>query len=54
MAQSDRLTGSKAMQITGLSRHSFEKIVNSGLITRYIDEKEKKYYLQENIDEFMV
>lgn len=53
MAQSDRLTGSKAMQITGLSRHSFEKIVNSGLITRYIDEKEKKYYLQENIDEFM-
>lgn len=53
MAQTNRLTGSKAMQITGLSRHSFEKIVNSGLITRYIDEKEKKYYLQENIDEFM-
>lgn len=53
MDKTNRLTRSKAMQITGLSRHSFEKVVNSGMITRYIDEKEKKYYLQENIEEFM-
>ena len=42
----------KAMQITGLSRHSFEKVVKEGLLIPHIDGK-KKYYLMDEIQEFM-
>lgn len=53
MASTNRITGAKAMKITGLSRHSFDKIVQKGLLTKYTDEKEKKYFLQEDVLEFM-
>lgn len=52
MANIERISGSKAMQITELSRHSFEKVVKEGLLIPHIDGK-KKYYLMEEIQNFM-
>lgn len=52
MVSVERISGSKAMQITGLSRHSFEKVVKEGLLIPHIDGK-KKYYLMDEIQEFM-
>ena len=52
MANIERISGSKAMQITELSRHSFEKVVKEGLLIPHIDGK-RKYYLMEEIQNFM-
>lgn len=48
----ERISGSKAMQLLELSRHSFEKIVKSGTLTQYMDGK-KKYYVLSEIKAFM-
>ena len=50
--QSGQISGSKTMQMLGLSRHSFEKVVKQGMIIQYIDGKKKFYKLSE-IEEFM-
>lgn len=52
MANIERISGSKAMQITELSRHSFEKVVKEGLLIPHINGN-KKYYLMEEIQNFM-
>lgn len=49
---SDRISGSKAMQMLELSRHSFEKMVKNGYIVKYTDGKKKFYRLSE-LEEFM-
>lgn len=46
------ISGSKAMQILELSRHSFEKIVKEGLLTA-VQKDGKKYYRLEEIEAFM-
>ena len=43
----DRISGSKAMQMLALSRHTFEKVVKEELIKQYTDGK-KKYYFGRN------
>ena len=48
----DRISGSKAMQLMELSRHTFEKVSKSGVITQYSDGK-RKYYLISEIKGFM-
>ena len=48
----ETVTGSKAMQLLALSRHSFEKAINSGMIIPYTDGK-KKYYILKSIKTFM-
>ncbi|MCI8659177.1 MAG: DNA methylase [Lachnospiraceae bacterium] len=48
----ERISGLKAMQILELSRHSFEKIVKSGMLKQYINGK-KKYYSLSEIKAFM-
>ncbi len=48
----ERISGSKAMQILELSRHSFDKVVKAGSLTQYIDGK-KKYYLLSELKAFM-
>ncbi len=47
-----RISGSRAMQMLELSRHSFEKIVKLGTLKQYIDGK-KKYYILSEIKTFM-
>jgi DNA modification methylase len=52
MENEERISGSKAMQITELSRHSFDKAVKEGLLAVHGDGK-KKYYLMDEIQNFM-
>lgn len=49
----DRLTKSKAMQIVGLSRHIFEKIILEGVLTIQVDENGKKFINSNELNEFM-
>ena len=49
---SDRISGSKAMQLLELSRHTFDKIVKDGVIHQYVDGK-KKYYVLSELKNFM-
>ena len=46
------ISGSKAMQTLGLSRHSFEKVVRDGLLT-VVREGGKKYYQVSEVEAFM-
>ena len=46
------ISGNKAMQILGLSRHSFEKIVKEGFLA-VIHEGGKKYYQIGEVEAFM-
>lgn len=46
------ISGTKAMQILGFSRHKFDKAVKSGCLLIHINEK-KKYFLRSELDEFM-
>ena len=48
----DRISGSKAMQMLALSRHTFEKVVKEELIKQYTDGK-KKYYSTTELEKFM-
>lgn len=48
----DTISGSKAMQLLELSRHTFEKVVKSGKLIQYTDGK-KKYYILSDVKEFM-
>lgn len=47
------ITGSKAMQILGLSRHRFEKLVADGVLIPHIDEDDKKSYYLSDVECFM-
>lgn len=46
------ISGTKAMQLLGLSRHTFEKVVKSGYLLQHIEGKKKYYYLSE-VESFM-
>lgn len=48
----DKMSGNKAMQFLGLSRHVFEKLVQNNSIIVHEEEKKKFYYLTE-LQEFM-
>lgn len=48
----ESISGSKAMEMLELSRHTFDKLVKEGTITQHIDGK-KKYYLLEELHTFM-
>ena len=48
----ETISGSKAMQLLELSRHTFEKVVKSGTLVQYTDGK-KKYYLLADLKAFM-
>lgn len=48
----ERITGSKAMQMMELSRHSFDKLVKDGKLIQHLDGS-KKYYLLTELEEFM-
>lgn len=39
----NRLTKSKAMQISGLSRHVFDKLLTEGTLVLHIADDDKKY-----------
>lgn len=49
----NRLTKSKAMQISGLSRHVFDKLLTEGTLVLHIAEDDKKYIHSIELDEFM-
>lgn len=49
---SQRISGSKTMQILGLSRHTFDKAVKGGFLVQHVDGK-KKYYILSEIEAFM-
>lgn len=49
----NRLTKSKAMQLSGLSRHVFDKLLTEGILVLHIDEDDKKYIDSIELDEFM-
>lgn len=51
-AMDERISGNKAMQLMGLSRHTFNKLIKNKDITQYICEN-KKYYLTKEILTFM-
>lgn len=46
------ISGSKTMQMLGLSRHTFEKAVKGGSLVQHVEGK-KKYYLLSEIKAFM-
>ena len=46
------VSGTKTMQMLGLSRHSFERVVKGGFLVQHVNGK-KKYYLLSEIEEFM-
>ena len=48
----ERISGTKAMQMLELSRHSFEKAVKNGWLTQHTGDK-KKYYLLSELEKFM-
>lgn len=48
-----KLTKSKAMQISGLSRHVFDKLLTEGVLALHIDEENSKYINSIELDEFM-
>lgn len=48
----ERVSGSKAMDILGLSRHSFEKAVKNGYIIKH-EENNKVYYEKSELSSFM-
>lgn len=48
----EKISKSKAMQLTELSRHSFEKAITEGLLIPHT-EKKKNYYMMNEIQEFM-
>ena len=41
------------MQIVGLSRHIFEKIISEGVLTIQVDENGKKFINSNELNEFM-
>ena len=49
----NRLTKSKAMQISGLSRHVFDKLLTEGTLVLHIAQDDKKYIDSIELDEFM-
>ena len=49
----NRLTKSKAMQISGLSRHVFDKLLTEGTLVLHIAEDDKKYIDSIELDEYM-
>ena len=48
----EKISKSKAMQLTELSRHSIEKAITEGLLIPHT-EKKKNYYMMNEIQEFM-
>lgn len=48
----EKISGSKAMQMLELSRHSFEKVVKAGAFKQHV-EGNKKYYFLSEIEAFM-
>lgn len=52
LSKEETITKTKAMQILGLSRHTFDKLVKNGTITQHISGK-KKFYLLKELKEFM-
>lgn len=49
----DRISGTKAMDMLDLSRHTFDKLVRDGILTQHSDGK-KKYYSIKELKEFML
>ena len=49
----ERLSKNKAMQISGLSRHTFDKLINSRNIVLHENEDGKKYISSEELEQFM-
>ena len=49
----NKLTKSKAMQISGLSRHVFDKLLTEGVLALHSDEDNCKYINSIELDEFM-
>lgn len=49
----NKLTKSKAMQISGLSRHVFDKLLTEGVLALHSDEDNSKYINSIELDEFM-
>lgn len=48
----ETISGTKAMQLLELSRHTFDKLVKDGTIKQYVEGK-KKYYILKEVQEFM-
>ena len=49
----EQLSKNKAMQISGLSRHTFNKLINSGELSLHENENGKKYVSSDELDAFM-
>ena len=49
----EQLSKNKAMQVCGLSRHTFNKVINSGELNLHENEDGKKYISSKELDEFM-
>lgn len=49
----EHISKNKAMQISGLSRHTFDKLINSGNIVLHENEDGKKYISSEELELFM-
>lgn len=49
----EQLSKNKAMQICGLSRHTFNKVINSGELSLHENENGKKYVSSDELDAFM-
>ena len=49
----EMLTRNKAMQISGLSRHTFEKLIKENIITVKTDSSSKKYIDSDELETFM-
>lgn len=53
MVQMEQLSKNKAMQVCGLSRHTFNKVINSGELNLHENEDGKKYISSKELDDFM-
>ena len=49
----EQLSKNKAMQICELSRHTFNKLIDSGELSLHEDEKGKKYVSSDELEKFM-
>lgn len=49
----EQLSKNKAMQVCGLSRHTFDKLINNGELTLHENEYGKKYVSSEELGAFM-
>ena len=49
----EQLSKNKAMQVCGLSRHTFNKVIDSGELSLHENEDGKKYISSNELDEFM-